>query len=103
MESIYGGTKMNTIAGERGSGKTVKCFERARQQGAVLLCANKRAMREKADAKGYKDIEIMELSDLKDTVRGQKIVVDEALLLLKEWLERAFSVKVDTVSYTRNV
>lgn len=94
---------MNVIAGECGSGKTAKCFERARQQGAVLLCANKRAMREKADAKGYKDIEIMELSDLKNTKRGQKIVVDEALLLLKEWLECAFSVKVDTVSYTKNM
>ena len=51
----------------------------------------------------YKDIEIMELSDLKNTKRGQKIVVDEALLLLKDWLECAFSVKVDTVSYTKNM
>lgn len=91
---------MYQIAGKRGSGKTTKCFERARKQNAIVLCENKRALRAKADSLGYQDIEIVELSDMKNTVREQKVVVDEALLLFKNWLERAYSVKVDTMSFT---
>lgn len=91
---------MNQIVGKQGSGKTTKCFERARKQNAVVLCENRRALRAKADALGYQDIEIVELSDMKDTQRNQKVVVDEALLLFKNWLERAYSVKVDTISFT---
>ena len=93
---------MYQIAGKRGSGKTTKCFERARKQGAIVLCENKRALRVKADELGYQDVEIVELADMKDTARDQKVVVDEALYVFKNWLEKAFSVKVDAVSFTEN-
>ena len=68
---------MYQIVGKRGSGKTTKCFERARKQNAIVLCTNKRAMRVKADELGYQDVEIVELADMKDTARDQKVVVDE--------------------------
>lgn len=93
---------MYQIAGKRGSGKTTKCLERARKQGTVVLCANKRALRVKADELGYQDVEIVELADMKDTARDQKVIVDEALLVFKNWLEQAFSVKIDAVSFTEN-
>lgn len=95
-----GRLKMYQIHGKRGSGKTTKCFERARKMGAAVLCLNKRALRVKADDLGYSDIELLELSDMKDTPLDQKIVVDEALLMFKRWLEKAYSVKVDAVSFT---
>lgn len=91
---------MNQIVGKRGSGKTTKCLERARNQNAVVLCENKRALRAKADSLGFQDVEIVEFSDMKYTQRNQKVVIDEALLLFKNWLERAYSVKVDTMSFT---
>lgn len=93
---------MYQIAGKRGSGKTTKCLERARKQGAVVLCGNKRALRVKADELGYQDVEIVELADMKNTTRDQKVVVDEALHLFKNWLEKAFSVKVDAMSFTED-
>ena len=91
---------MYQIVGKRGSGKTTKCLERARKQDAVVLCENKRALRAKADSLGFQDVEIVEFSDMKYTQRNQKVVIDEALLLFKNWLERAYSVKVDTMSFT---
>ena len=39
---------MYMIRGKRGTGKTKKCFERARKQSAALLCGNPAAMKEKA-------------------------------------------------------
>ena len=93
---------MYQLVGKRGSGKPTTCVERARKQGAIVVCTNKRAMRVKADERGYQDVEIVELADMKDTVRDQKVVVDEALYVFKNWLEKAFSVKVDAVSFTEN-
>lgn len=93
---------MYQIVGKRGSGKTTKCFERARKQNAIVLCTNKRAMRVKADELGYQDVEIVEIADMKDTARDQKVVVDEAIYVFKDWLEKAFSVKVDAISFTEN-
>lgn len=91
---------MYMIRGKRGTGKTKKCFERARKQNAALLCGNPAAMKEKAKALGFNDIEILGFADLKDTPRDRKIIVDEALMLFKDYLEKAFSVCVDTMSFT---
>lgn len=91
---------MYQIHGKRGSGKTQKCLERARKMDAAILCLNKRALKTKAEALGFTDIEFLELSDMKDTPLDQKIVVDDALLMFKRWLEKAYSVKVDAVSFT---
>lgn len=91
---------MNMIRGKRGTGKTKKCFERARKQNAALLCGNPAAMKEKAKALGFNDVEVLGIVDLKNTPRDRKIIVDEAMVLFKDYLEKAFSVCVDTMSFT---
>ena len=57
---------MINIVGPRGSGKTSKLFETARKNNAMILTTNSRALKEKAKALGYEDIEINGLGDLKN-------------------------------------
>lgn len=92
---------MKIISGKQGTGKTEKLLKLAQQTGAAVLCQNKRAMREKANAKGYQSIQCVEIRDLKDLKRGAPIVIDDALALFKNYLESAFSVEVQGMDFTQ--
>lgn len=90
---------MKIFYGPRGNGKTMKLFQYARETGATILCNNKRALEVKARQSGYEDLHFCELKDLKDLKRDAAVVVDEALLLFKEYMSYAFNVDLVGVTF----
>jgi len=87
---------MISIVGKRGSGKTVKLFEQARKNNAMILTLNSHALREKAKALGYEDIEINGLGNLKndDYSLAKPALVDESPYFLAALLEKYYGIKM---------
>lgn len=50
---------MDLIIGAHGSGRTLRCFNYARENNAIIVSDNARALRVKAKALGFNDIEIV--------------------------------------------
>ena len=57
---------MLTIIDVRGSGKTKKLLETAREKNALILTQDKRAFKVKAHSYGYDDINILDYEDLEN-------------------------------------
>ena len=55
---------MKTIIRNRDSGKAAELLQYARDHGAAVLTQNKRAFKVKAEALGFKNIEILDYEDL---------------------------------------
>lgn len=55
---------MKVIARPRGTGKTKELIETAAATEGLILTTNKRALKKKAEAYGYPNVEIIELGDL---------------------------------------
>lgn len=93
---------MHTIIGERGSGKTTKIFQLAKQTGAMVLCPNSRALRQKAKAMGYEDLEIIGFGDLNndDYSIDKPVVVDEAATVLNILLNNYYNLTMTGFSAT---
>lgn len=93
---------MISIIGPRGSGKTTKLFELARENNAMILTSNSRAMREKARSRGYNDIEIIGYGDLdNDNYSLEKdILVDNADDVLNYLINKFYSLKIIGYSAT---
>lgn len=93
---------MHTIVGERGSGKTTKIFQLAKETGAMVLCPNSRALRQKAKAMGYGDLEIIGFGDLdNDNFSFDKpVLVDEAATILEGLLNKYYNLKMTGFSAT---
>lgn len=87
---------MISIIGQRGSGKTAKLFEQARKNNAMILTLNSHALREKARALGYEDIEINGLGNLKndDYSLAKPALVDESPYFLAALLEKYYGIKM---------
>lgn len=87
---------MISIVGKRGSGKTVKLFEQARKNNAMILTLNSHALREKARALGYDDIEINGLGNLKndDYSLAKPALVDESPYFLAALLDKYYGIKM---------
>lgn len=87
---------MISIIGQRGSGKTAKLFEQARKNNAMILTLNSHALREKAKALGYEDIEINGLGNLKndDYSLAKPALVDESPYFLSALLEKYYGIKM---------
>lgn len=87
---------MISIVGKRGSGKTVKLFEQARKNNAMILTLTSHALREKARALGYDDIEINGLGNLKndDYSLTKPALVDESPYFLAALLEKYYGIKM---------
>lgn len=93
---------MISIIGPRGSGKTTKLFEKARELNAMILAENSRALRQKAKAMGYDDIEINGFGDLKndDYSIAKPALVDESSLFLSVLLEKYYGIEMIGFSET---
>ena len=50
----------------RGSGKTKKLLELAREKNAIILTQDKRALKVKAKSYGYDDINVLDYEDLEN-------------------------------------
>lgn len=87
---------MISIIGPRGSGKTAKLFEQARKNNAMILTLNSHALREKAKALGYDDIEINGLGNLRndDYSIGKPALIDESPYFLAALLEKYYGIKM---------
>ena len=87
---------MISIIGKRGSGKTVKLFELARKNNAMILTTNSRALRLKAKDLGYGDIEINGLGNLQndDFSITKPALVDECPYFLAALLEKYYNIEM---------
>jgi hypothetical protein len=87
---------MISIVGKRGSGKTAKLFEQARKNNAMILTLNSHALREKAKALGYDDIEINGLGNLRndDYSIGKAALIDESPYFLAALLDKYYGIKM---------
>lgn len=77
---------MERIIDGRGTGKTKKLMEYAKENNALFVCGNPRAMEEKARAYGIFGLNFISYTKfLDDGGRGRKenFVVDEAELLIR--------------------
>lgn len=94
---------MIKIIGPRGTGKTTKLFELARENNAMILTSNSRAMKEKARSRGYNDIEIIGYGDLdSDNFSLDKnVFVDNADDVLSCLINKFYSIKV--IGYTATI
>ena len=95
---------MIKVIGPRGTGKTTKLFELARENNAMILTSNSRAMREKARSRGYEDIEIIGYGDLDNDnySLGKDVFVDNADDVLNCLINKFYSIKVIGYSATTN-
>lgn len=91
---------MINIVGPRGSGKTTQLFEKAKELNAMILTTNSRALREKARAKGYKDLEIIGFGDLdNDNFSFRKtLLVDNGEYVLRGLLNKFYG--LDMIGFT---
>ena len=87
---------MISIIGPRGSGKTVKLFEEARKNNAIILTANSRALREKAKSLGYRNLEIIGFGDLDNDnfSLNKDILVDNAENILQIFLNKFYNINM---------
>lgn len=93
---------MINIIGPRGSGKTTQLFKKARELNAMILTTNSRALREKANSRGYRDIEINGFGNLKndDYSLAKPALVDNADVFLASLLEKYYGIEVVGFSAT---
>ena len=94
---------MIKIIGPRGTGKTTKLFELARENNAMILTSNSRAMKEKARSRGYNDIEIIGYGDLDNDnySLNKKIFVDNADEIRNYLINKFYSIEV--IGYTATI
>lgn len=87
---------MISIIGPRGSGKTAKLFEEAQKANAMILTLNSHALREKAKAMGYDDLEINGLGNLRndDYSIGKPALIDESPYFLAALLDKYYGIKM---------
>ena len=57
---------MLTLIDVRGSGKTKKLLEIAREKNAIILTQDKRAFKVKAKSYGYDDVDVLDYEDLEN-------------------------------------
>lgn len=93
---------MISVIGKRGSGKTTKLFELAREKNAMVLVPNSRALKQKARALGYNDIEIIGLGDLanENFSLGKDLLVDESNYILQYMLNEFYGLNMIGFSVT---
>ena len=91
---------MKTIIDKRGTGKTTKLFQLARETNSLILATNSRALREKARSKGYKDLEIIGFGDLDNDnfSLGKTLLVDNAEYVLQNLLDKFYG--LDMIGFT---
>lgn len=93
---------MIKVIGPRGTGKTTKLFELARENNAMILTSNSRAMREKARSRGYNDIEIIGYGDLDNDnfSLGKNVYIDNIDIVCDTLLNKFYGLKIAGFSVT---
>lgn len=95
---------MINIIGPRGSGKTTRLFEKAKELNAMILTTNSRALREKANSLGYKELEINGFGNLKndDYSIAKPALVDNTDTFLAAMLEKYYNIEMIGGSITED-
>ena len=95
---------MINIIGPRGSGKTTRLFEKAKELNAMILTTNSRALREKANSLGYKELEINGFGNLKndDYSIAKPALVDNTDIFLATMLEKYYNIEMIGGSITED-
>lgn len=95
---------MINIIGSRGSGKTTRLFEKAKELDAMILTTNSRALREKANSLGYKELEINGFGNLKndDYSIAKPALVDNIDMFLAIMLEKYYNIEMIGGSITED-
>ena len=95
---------MISIIGPHGSGKTTKLFEEARKHNAMILTTNSRALREKANSLGYRDVEINGFGNLKndDYSITKPALIDNCDEFLAALLDYYYNIKMNGFSITED-
>lgn len=87
---------MINIIGPRGSGKTVRLLEEARKNNAMILTANSRALRTKANELGYRDVEINGFGNLDndDYSIAKPALIDNCDAFLASLLDEFYGIEM---------
>ena len=94
---------MLTIIDVRGSGKTKKLLEVAREKNALILTQDKRAFKVKAHSYGYDDIKILDYEDLENDNYDltQPILLHNADKIMEYLFDRYYGLKPIGFSATK--
>lgn len=92
---------MYLITGARGSGRTLRCFNYARENNVIIVSDNARALRVKAKALGFDDLEIVLPRELNGDYddRGRKVLLYKWDRTLKEQWMHTDGVDVVAMSF----
>lgn len=90
---------MDLILGERGSGRTLRCFHYARKNNAIIISNNARALRVKAKALGFNDIEILTLEELDDNYINRNALLHKWDENIKNQLKHHTGVNITAISF----
>lgn len=92
---------MDLIFGTRGSGRTLRCFNYARENNAIIVSDNARALRVKAKALGFDDLEIVLPRELNGDYdyNGRNVLLYKWDRMIKEYLKSTEGVNVVAMSF----
>ncbi len=95
---------MINIIGPRGSGKTIKLLQAAREKNNIILTSNSRALREKAKSLGYRDVEIIGFGDLDNDnfSLGKDVLIDNIDSVCDYLLNKFYGLEIVGFSVTIN-
>ena len=71
---------MYRIIDKRGTGKTARLMLLAKETGATIVCINPRAMRVKAQAYGFNDLDFCSYGEFCENIKSNncnKVLIDE--------------------------
>lgn len=95
---------MYRIVDDRASGKTSRLMLIAKENNALFVCSNPRAMEAKAHAYGIVGIEFISYFEYLNTMRGseeRQVVIDELEMFLKYMIQFNDG-KSELIGYTLN-
>ena len=90
---------MDLIIGTRGSGRTLRCFNYARENNVIIISDNARALRVKAKSLGYDDIEILAPNELNGDYNGHKALLYKWDRVLEEDWKFEEGIHIEAISF----
>lgn len=90
---------MDLIFGERGSGRTLRCFNYARKNNAIIISNNARALRVKAKALGFDDVKILAPEELNGNYANHNALLHKWDKDIKEQWQYNEGVNITAISF----
>ena len=90
---------MDLIFGTRGSGRTLRSFNYARENNVIIISDNARALRVKAKSLGYDDIEILAPNELNGDYNGRNALLHKWDNVLEEYWKFEEGIHIEAISF----